>query len=192
MGELHAAQELHDAAVQMWRQLSDEDAVRSARYEEADRRRSAGFPPAPAEGRRRAVNWVNSLHRYETFWRINSRAARENTRDRGMLPAAERRLGEWARYQREFEDGLSVYQRVRLTVSPAFDWDPQDAAWQANWDSCARHLATTGSLPRLNGNDRAEFTLARWLGRQLHQYQTGRLRETRRLLLARLLDLAQY
>lgn len=184
--------ELHQAAVQAWRRFSDDDAARSTRFEEADARRSVSHQPEPTDRHRRAENWVAALHRYEAFWRIHARAPRENTRDRSVLPGEERRLAEWARYQRQFEDRLSVYQRVRLTVSPAFDWDPQDAAWQANWDRCARHLAITGSLPRLNGKDRAEFTLARWLGRQLRQYQTGTLLETRRALLARLLDLAQY
>lgn len=192
VGELRTAQELHGAAVQMWRQLSDEDAVRSARYEDADGRRSAGFPPISSEGRRRAANWVNTLHRYEAFWRVNAHAPRENTRNRAMLPAGERRLAEWARYQRQFQDTLCLYQRVRLDLSPAFAWDPQQAAWQANWTRCARHLAATGGLPRLNADDPVEFVLARWLGRQLGQYQNGTLPTTRRVLLVRLLELARH
>jgi hypothetical protein len=137
--------------------------------------------------KRRLVNWVVALHRHEDHWRIHRRAPRENTRNRASLPGHERRLAEWARYQRRYQDNLCGYQLLRLDVSPSFQWDPQEAAWKSHFEACLRHRRLTGTLPYLNSSDTVEFTRARWLGRQLRQLKTGTLRPDRAQLLAELL-----
>lgn len=170
---------LYEEAAALWKNLSDADSDRSVLYRDAEKRIVTGGLLSDTAGAPRARNWVVTLHRYEDFWRAWSRTPRENTRERDRLPVAERRLGEWARYQRRFEDGLSLYQRIRCDVSPAFVWDLQEHAWHTNWDRCSRLLEDSGRLPYLNSTDRDEFSLARWLGRQLRQNQSGTLPEQR-------------
>jgi len=137
---------------------------------------------------KRAANWITRLHAYEHFWARSGRTPRENTRDRSALPASERRLGEWARYQRRFEFDLSQYQRARLDVSPAFDWDPWAANWERQLSACRDHLTRSGRLPLHDDGDVDEFRLARWLGRALKQMRSGRLPSDREDSLAALLD----
>ena len=131
-----------------------------------------------------AKKWVVKLHRYEDFWRSEGRSPRENTRDLSTLPGTERRLAQWARYQRRFEENLCRYQEIRLDISPAFRWDPHEEAWQARLDACSDHRDTTGRLPYLNSSDPVEFSHARWLGRQLRQLQRGTQPSTRAVRLA--------
>ncbi|MCY7286927.1 MAG: hypothetical protein LH624_01405 [Cryobacterium sp.] len=176
-------------AVKLWRKTGEPDA-QSASYAEADRLLSSGREPEHGGSSKRAANWVAALHRYEDYARTHGRNPRENTRDRATLPGDERRLGEWARYQRRFPDTLTSYQKIRLDVSPAFHRDPLERVWQAQLAACLRHLRDHGRLPYLNGSERAEFTLARWLRRQLRQLQTGTLHKDRAILLTHLLDLA--
>lgn len=152
---------------------------RSPMYEMADEAIANDSDHSEGELFRRAVNWVLALHRYEGHWRTNADRPRENTRDRASLPAAERRMGEWARYQRRFAERLCQYQMMRLEVSPAFVWDPHEADWQATLEKCTDHARRTGHLPHLAGDDPREFALARWLGRQLRQMQEGALPESR-------------
>lgn len=135
----------------------------------------------------RAAKWVQTLHRYEDHWRERGHAPRENTRARHTLSPEERRLGEWGRYQRRFEDQLNAYQRARLDVSPAFEWDPLERLWRERFDACSRFVDQTHALPRLSADDREEFVLARWLGRQLHRLQDGALEVSRAEDLNRLL-----
>jgi len=139
------------------------------------------------EPARRTANWVTRLHAYERFWGESGRAPRENSRDKSTLPDVERRLGEWARYQRRFEPDLTAFQRARLDVSPAFEWDPWASNWERQLYRCRQQLAVLGSLPTLNGADPAEFRLARWLARALKQMQYGLLSEEREVSLTRLL-----
>ncbi len=147
----------------LWGAVADTD-PRSALFEAAeDRITRNSVVRVPARQRR----WISQLHSYESFWVERGKAARENTRDRSSLPDEERRLGEWARYQRRNRAGLCIYQTVRLDVSPAFEWDPQTAAWNSNLAACRRHLVATGTLPILDASDAGQFALARWLGRQL-------------------------
>lgn len=155
--------------------------LRSATYRDAE----AAIVAAVTGGARNALVWVSTLHRYEQFWREEGRSPRENTRNRQALPAPERRLGEWARYQRRYRDGLCRYQVVRLEVSPAFEWDPQEASWLANLAACDRHRRRTGALPHLSRTDAVEFALARWLNHQLKHLRMGTLSRNReRALLA--------
>ncbi|WP_134562286.1 helicase associated domain-containing protein [Cryobacterium glucosi] len=105
------------------------------------------------------------------------------------LPDDERHQGEWARYQRRFEEKLCLYQTIRLDISPAFEWDPHEHAWQTNFAACIQHVQTYGKLPHLNGADKVEFALARWLGRQLRQQQRGAQPAGRAAQLATLLTL---
>lgn len=136
---------------------------------------------------RRAANWLSALQRYEDHWRRHGHAPRENTRARHTLTAEERRLGEWGRYQRRFEEQLNAYQRARLDVSPAFEWDPLGRLWRKSFAACVRFLNERGTLPRLNSSDLIEFRLARWLGRQLRRLQSGALDQTHAQDLNRLL-----
>lgn len=135
----------------------------------------------------RAAEWVRSLHRYELFWRERGRAPREKTSARATLDADERHLGEWARYQRRHQHRLNSYQRARLEVSPAFEWDPREAEWRRTFDAIRNHACTYGELPRLNRDDPTEFALARWLGRQLRLLQRGALTDSRAQLIHELL-----
>lgn len=99
-------------------------------------------------------------------------------------------MGEWARYQRRFEDTRNSFQRARLDASPAFQWDPLEHAWAAHFDACVQHVLTTGRLPFLNGDDAKKFALARWLGRQAWLRKAGRLAGDRRARFDDLLSLA--
>ena len=168
----------------LWTQLTQED-ERSSLYESAEERLTRGSgAPVPARQHR----WIRQIHEYEAFWSSNGKSPRENTRDRGSLLAAERRLGQWGRYQRRFKTELCPYQRIRLDVSPAFEWDPQEAGWQRNLSACSAHLMKTGLLPILDSTNQKQFALARWLAHQLHLLQTGVIAPTRaaaiKLLLA--------
>lgn len=136
---------------------------------------------------RRALNWITSLHEYEEHWRRVGRTPRENTRARATLSDDERNLGEWARYQRRFEEQLNTYQRCRLDVSPAFEWDPLETLWHAQFAAVVQFVDAHGQLPRLHAGDRVEFVLARWLGRQLRRLQMGLLDQNRADAIHRLL-----
>lgn len=170
-------------ASMLWAQSAQRD-ERSSWHESAEERLSRGSG-APVAARQR--RWILQLHEYEAFWSSTGRSPRENTRDRGSLPTAERRLGEWGRYQRRYEPELSSYQRIRLDVSPAFEWDPQEAGWRRNLNACTTHLRRTCLLPILDSTDQEQFALARWLARQLHLMQTGTIAPKRAAAIKHLL-----
>lgn len=161
---------LHTLATDIWRATQPDDPAATP-YAQAER----AFIYGESVSHRRAARWISSLHRYESFWDEHDRPPRENTRARHTLPGEERRLAEWARYQRRFEQRLNAYQRARLEVSPAFEWDPRMVHWQRRLVACHEHRRLTGDLPRLDSSDAAEFALARWLGRQLGRLQRGEL-----------------
>lgn len=138
----------------------------------------------------RASKWIRRLHEFELFWASSGRHPRENTRDRSVIPVAERRMGEWARYQRRFEPDLCAFQRARLDLSAAFEWDPLDAAWESNLRVCGTYLTELGRLPILTTANRDEFRAARWLGRQLDARRAGRLVQDRAGSIDQLLQLA--
>ena len=179
--------QLHHRAIDLWPANREWDA-HSMLLRRIQAEHLTGSSALQPKEERRADNWVNSLHRHEQFWRDHERSPREKTRNLATLPDEERRLGEWGRYQRRTKKLLAQYQLIRLDVSPSFFWDPQESAWIANFDACARHKRMNGSLPRLNSTDRDEFVLARWLGRQLRQLQSGTMPEGRATLLRSLLD----
>ena len=175
---------LYTFASMLWAQSAQTDELSSS-YELAEElitRRSGALVPA------RQRQWISKLHEYESFRAAEGKSPRENTRDRSSIPVRERRLGEWARYQRRFEPELSVYQRLRLDASPAFDWDPQEAGWQRKLDECFAHVARTGQLPILASTDPDQFALARWLGRQLRHLQAGSIGPNRAAALTQLLS----
>ncbi|WP_104170010.1 hypothetical protein [Cryobacterium sp. M23] len=177
MNGTNSQENLYAKAEALWLKDPDPD-PRSACYAEADKNSAHRDASRPTTAKRPA-NWVSALYGYEDYWRENGRTPRERTRNLATPPAEERRRGEWARYQRRFEDKLCRYQLLRLDVSPAFKWDPHDQAWQENFDACVQHVDLTGKLPYLNGADKVEFALARWLGRQLRQLQMGTQPESR-------------
>ena len=180
--------ELHEKARTLWLQVGIVD-MESEQYETADQRRASGAETNGAVGFRRSANWAGALHRYEEFWRANEHPPRENTRKRSSLPGHERRLGEWARHQRRFDDRLTAYQRIRLDVSPAFEWDPHESRWRINLAASIQHVQTNGRLPRLTSADPAEFALGRWLGRQLRQLKSRTLSRDRAAHISALLAL---
>jgi hypothetical protein len=161
-------QSLHQRAIELWENTGSSDSE-----SEGDAGASATIalemPGDRSSLPKLALRWAMKLDRYEQFWRTHERAPREKTRARSTLSAVERRLGEWARYQRRFQDHLSVFQQIRLDISPAFSWEPVQAAWTRHLGACRAHYRATGRLPFLNGGDRAEKTLARWLNLQLRQ-----------------------
>jgi hypothetical protein len=177
---------LHARATGLWQHEPDPD-PRSTQYAAAEKQALVGDRASGAGGNKRAANWISALHRYEGFWNAHARAPRENTRNRATLPGSERRMGEWARYQRRFEDDLCRYQKIRLDVSPAFSWDPLERDWQKHLDECRSHWVENGRLPLLIASEPAEFIQARWLGRQLRQLQAGTLPESRAARLSKLL-----
>jgi hypothetical protein len=181
-------EQLHTKARKLTEQEHELDEL-SQPYAQADEYVANGGAPSTDTRSKRAVNWATALRRYEDFWTESGRSPRENTRNRSSLPDEERRMGEWARYQRRFEENLCRYQIVRLDVSPAFHWDPHDHVWQENLNACVRHFRFTGHLPYLDGSDLLEFALARWLGRQLRQLQMGTLERSRDGRLTVLLDM---
>jgi hypothetical protein len=179
--------QLYQHAIDLWPANREWDA-HSTQVRLIEAEHLAGSDGLQLKEGRRAANWVNTLHRHEQFWRDHERSPREKTRNLATLPDVERRLGEWGRYQRRTRKLLVHYQLIRLDVSPSFSWDPQESAWIANFDACARHKRMNGSLPHLNSTDRDEFVLARWLGRQLRQLQSGTMPEGRAAILRSLLD----
>lgn len=106
--------DLHAHADALWRSTHPGD-LAAARYADA----AALLLSARPGAHRRATKWLSALHRYEDHWRDVGHTPREKTRAMASLSAEERNLGEWARYQRRFEDQLNAYQRARLDVSPA-------------------------------------------------------------------------
>ncbi|WP_354576848.1 hypothetical protein [Frigoribacterium sp. UYMn621] len=182
--------ELHEKAARRWREAQRAD-TESERDEEAGRAVAFEVPIVWEGPTSRAMNWARALEAYEMFWRTSRprRAPRENSRNRSSLPRAEGRLGEWARYQRRFQDRLSEFQRIRLTASPAFHWDPVEAAWMTHLELCRLHYVIHRRLPLLNGDNAEEFALARWLNRQLRQLQMGTQPPARASFLAEVLSL---
>lgn len=166
--------ELHAQADALWRSIRPDDPA-AVHYAEAALMLLSGRPGS----QRRASKWISALHRYEEHWHEVGHAPREKTRVMASLPAVERNLGEWARYQRRFEDQLNAYQWARLEVSPAFEWDPLEILWRVRFIECVTFVQANRRLPRLHAGDRGEFVLARWLGRQMHRLQTGRLDQKR-------------
>ena len=186
MHEYPTPAQLYQRAMKLWPNDSEWDA-RSSLLRSIEAELVAEVAEPQLKQGRRAANWINTLHRHEQFWRDRERSPREKTRNLATLPDGERWLGEWSRYQRRTKL-LVRYQVIRLAVSPSFSWDPQESAWIANYDACARHKRMNGSLPRLTSADRDEFVLARWLGRQLRQLQSGTMPEGRAVLLPSLLN----
>jgi hypothetical protein len=183
-------QALYLDAIAAWADEDRNDDDGSIEYASAEAR-SIGLPTGEDRPGRRAARWVSTLYSYELHWSRAGHAPREKTRDASTLPEWERRLGEWARYQRRFERKLTSYQRVRLDRSPAFDWDPSEAAWDRALNEAIRIVISNGRLPYLNGDDPSEFAVARWLGRQLRRGQNGNLSARRATLLDGLLNLAR-
>jgi len=186
MHNLPSPANLHAMAVALWERQHDRD-PRSELYAAADATTPTEGVSDGGSGTQRATNWAAALARYEDFWRSTGNTARENTRDRTTLPATERRLGEWARYQRRFEETLCQFQRIRLDLSPAFAWDPWGARWEDNYRDCVGFVDRNGTLPLLTRHDTEQFGLARWLNRQLRLLKTGSLYEDRADLITRLL-----
>jgi hypothetical protein len=184
----HEAEELHETAAKCWRETKRADAE-SERDEAAGRAVALDVPLVWDGPTSRAMNWARALAAYESFWRDSRprHAPRENTRNRSSLSTAERNGGEWARYQRRFRSRLSEFQKIRLTVSPAFQWDPLEVAWMARLAECRQHYARVQRLPFLNGSNSTERHLARWLNYQLRQKLSGRLAPARAEALDRFL-----
>jgi hypothetical protein len=185
------AQHLHTAAVELWQEEHSGDSS-SERDVEASHSIAFTHPTGRGNTNRRALAWAKGLRAYEDFCREAQRTPRENTRNRQSLPAEERRLAEWARYQRRFESHLSDFQRVRLDVSPAFEWDPVGSAWARRFSECRIQINELHRLPYLNSADTQEFALARWLNRQLRRQLAGSLSPHQSAALAELIKSAHH
>ena len=139
----------------------------------------AGGKPSPdTHGEKLAYRWARELLAFENFVTEHGRTPRESAYA-GTIPRFERRLAGWARYQRRFPGRLSRFQFLRLEVSPAFRWDPQEATWFDTLVECNQFLVGAGSLPRLHQANPTEKRLARWLNRQLRYQRSGTLPPTR-------------
>jgi hypothetical protein len=84
---------------------------------------------------------------------------------------------------------LCEYQRIRLDISPAFDWDIHEGDWQTNLDGYIGHFQSLGRRPYLNKFDPIEFERARWFGRQLLHLKNGTLSESRAIRISAILVL---
>jgi hypothetical protein len=184
-------QRVHTAAVKLWKTEHPDDPVS---YRDVDAGYSIAFAPSKGAGpsSKRALAWAQRLRSYEDFCQVARRTPRENTRNRASLPAEERRLAEWARYQRRFEGHLSNFQRVRLDLSPAFEWDPVGSAWARRFSECRMQINELHRLPYLNSADPQEFALARWLNRQLRRQLAGALSAHQSAALAELIGSAHH
>ena len=142
----------------------------------------------------RAGRWASRLLESEGHVRATGRRPRESTRDRGSLPASERRLAEWARRQRDMwgRGRLTPYQRARLEVSPAFELDRRQARWDAQLEACFRFVVRRGGrLPVMIRGDLAEFGLARWWHLQVSLLHASRLPADRAAAIGELLSAAR-
>jgi hypothetical protein len=184
-------QQLHVAAVELWHDEYPDD-VASVRDVAASHSIAFTIPASADTTSRRALSWAQRLRAYENFCREAMRTPRENTRNRASLPAEERRLAEWARYQRRFESHLSDFQRVRLDLSPVFEWNPFGSAWARRFSECRIQINELHRLPYLNSADTQEFALARWLNRQLRRQLTGTLSPHQSAALAELIKSAHH
>ena len=171
-------EELHSKAFARYTQGENGD-DRSVLYAQADERVANRSEPVRRVGTKWPANWATALHEYEGFWREHGRRPREHTRNRATLPAEESGMGCWARYQSRFEGKLCQYQRIRLDISPAFEWDIHEGDWQKALDACIGHFQKAGRRPYLNRSDRTEFALARWLNRQLLHLKNDTLSKNR-------------
>ena len=159
---------IHESAVKRW-QDHYMYATGSLPYIQAELevihgRRSAALRPA---------RWIDTLHSYETFSQSHGRTPREKPIGQSECLQAERRLAEWARYQRRFEENLNNFQVARLDTSPGFEWDLREHSWGSMLQRCVVFSQDHGRLPHLNISSRAEYVLARWLRRQLHRQRAG-------------------
>jgi len=137
-----------------------------------------GKPSSDTHGEKLAYRWATELLAFENFATEHGRTPRESAHA-GTIPHHERRLAGWARYQRRFPGRLSRFQLARLEVSPAFRWDPQEAAWFETLAECNQFLGAAGRLPRLHQANPVEKRLARWLNRQLRYQRSGTLPQKR-------------
>lgn len=183
-------QALHQLAVALWMSDADDD-PQSHLYVSASESLTGAVSPRRRTLSKRAVNWIVTIVAFEWFTAVFGRTPRENSRIRAAVPKDERQLGEWARYQRRFEGVLTGFQRARLDVSPAFQWDILESEWMRRADTIEAHIVAHGQLPALTKEDKDEFALARWLGRQLRYNQTGTLAPSRASRLSQLLSLAR-
>tara|TARA_R110002051_G_scaffold325547_1_gene428757 strand:+ start:4370 stop:4939 length:570 start_codon:yes stop_codon:yes gene_type:complete len=165
--------DLHERAVFEY-ELGESDPT-GMPFLEAERLFLATTGQASSGVSKRALNWTSKLYHYELFTAENGHTPRENTRNRISLPPEERRLGEWAGYQRRMQDRLTRFQRIRLDISTAFEWAPLDASWQARLAAYRTHVDATGRQPYFNSADPCEFRLATWAARQLHLMRSGSL-----------------
>jgi hypothetical protein len=165
--------DLHERAVSEY-ELGGPDATGTP-FLEAERLFLARAGRSSSAISKRAFNWTSKLYRYELFTAENGRTPRENTRNRVSLPPGERRLGEWAGYQRRMQDRLSRFQWIRLDLSSAFEWDPLESQWQSRLEEYRSFVSAHGRQPFLNPEEPSEFRLARWVARQLDSLRIGSL-----------------
>ena len=126
---------------------------------------------------KRADNWVARLHAYESFFVEHQRPPRRSTRGTTPIPETERRLGEWARRERDSWDRRTPYQRLRLSVSPAFAIDPNLQRWMNRAERYDKELLQLGTPTKPS---------RRWYYRQLGRLRQGRLSPQRAMELARI------
>lgn len=160
--------DIHRAALTRWRNEYPDDASSQA-YVDAEILALEGDRSTA----RRPARWIATLLEYEAFTHTHGRTPREKPGTNTPLTQVERRLAEWARYLRRFEENLSDYQVARLEESPAFVWDLRNSAWGNTFERCTTFANEHGRLPHLNQANTTEFALARWLRRQLHHQHTG-------------------
>ena len=127
------------------------------------------------EPSRRVRNWVTSLLQLERFTFDEGRLPRENNRlDRGQITGEERRLTEWARYQRRTATQIQhcAYQTRRLETVPGFRWNPLSDQWRQNFDEYFRFVTRYGA-PAYRSKNAEQHKLASWASRQRRAHALG-------------------
>lgn len=146
------------------RQLHDQ--ASACAFEQAERYLLGLRQRAP---RRAPLNWATRLHELERFQKTNSRLPSRDAAD-----SVQRALAAWARRQRNRDDH-TVFQRARLTVSPAFTESWHDTAWLERATRLRDIIRATGEPPRWLDNDPEQYRLREWWTRQLHRLRLGTL-----------------
>jgi hypothetical protein len=126
-------------------------------------------PGSAAVAGDRVMTWSTSVLALDAFVHAEKRMPRENNRlPRDETPQVERRLADWATYQRTPATRAQHcdYQRRRLSVIPGFSWSPLDDRWWEAYREYRAFITAHGRAPRYRSEEQDEKRLAAWAAKQ--------------------------
>jgi hypothetical protein len=138
--------------------------------------------PLDTPASKRALRWIDNIHRVDSFIEMQARLPRENRRlDPARTSEEERHLAFWIRFQRRpaTRELLCTYQLRRLEALRGFHWDPLETRWHAMFDDYESYMAATGQIPRYRTADQDERRLAAWADKQRKRHRARDLPEER-------------